>query len=214
MSPCARTTTGIKPARLGAVPRWAATAFALAALLAGCAVPPASPPAGQGAWAIRQPALARLTVWQAVGRIGVVNGQDGWHASFQWAQQGSDYRIDLIGPLGQGRVVVQGDGREVSIQTQDGQYWTAPDPDALLEQTLGVRLPVNGLRYWVRGLPEPGPATVLQTDAGGRLTRLEQNGWVIDYPAYRPAAPYELPARIVAQHQDLSVKLVIEQWTL
>jgi outer membrane biogenesis lipoprotein LolB len=54
---------------------------------------------------------------------------------------------------------------------------------------LGVRLPVNGLRYWVRGLPEPG-STPGQTDADGRLTRLEQNGWVIEYPAYanRPSA--------------------------
>ncbi|HHW76924.1 MAG TPA: outer membrane lipoprotein LolB [Xanthomonadaceae bacterium] len=187
--------------------------LALAALLSGCAVPPVSP-VGQGAWEARQPALGRLTVWRAVGRIGVVNGQDGWHASFQWAQRGPGYRIDLIGPLGQGRVVVRGDGREVSVQTQDGQNWTAPDPDALLEQTLGVRLPVNGLRYWVRGLPEPGPNPTIQTDASGRLTRLEQNGWIIDYPAYAPAAAHELPTRIVAQRGDLSVKLVIEQWTL
>lgn len=194
--------------------RWTA-ALALTAWLAGCATPPAMTPAGQNAvWTARQPELARLTRWQAVGRIGVVNGQDGWHANFQWAQQDAEYRIDLIGPLGQGRVLVQGDGREVRVQTQDGQHWTAPDPDALLEQTLGVRLPVNGLRHWIRGLPEPGPATALQTDAGGRLTRLEQNGWIIDYPAYMPANLYELPARIVAQHQDLSVKLVIERWSL
>jgi outer membrane lipoprotein LolB len=192
-----------------------AAVIALTAWLAGCTTPPAMTPAAQNAaWAARQPELARLTRWQAIGRIGVINGQDGWHANFQWAQQQAEYRIDLIGPLGQGRVLVQGDGREVNVQTQDGQHWTAPDPDALLEQTLGVRLPVGGLRYWIRGLPEPGPTTVLQTDANGRLTRLEQNGWAIDYPAYAPAAPYELPARIVAQRQDLSVKLVIEQWKL
>lgn len=184
-----------------------------AALLPGCAVPPATAP-GYSAWTARQPELARLTRWQAVGRIGVVNDRDGWHANFQWAQRDPGYRIDLIGPLGQGRILVQGDGREVNVQTQDGQRWTAPDPDALLEQTLGVRLPVNGLRYWIRGLPEPGPATALQTDAGGRLIRLEQNGWSIDYPAYTSAIPYELPSRIVARRQDVSVKLVIEQWKL
>ncbi len=185
-----------------------------AALLPGCAIPPATTPTDQSAWIARQPALARLNRWQAVGRIGVVNDRDGWHASFQWTQSDPTYRIDLVGPLGQGRVLVQGDEREVSVQTQDGQRWIAPDPDALLEQTLGVRLPVNGLRYWIRGLPEPGPATVLQTDTGGRLIRLEQNGWRIDYPAYTSATPHELPARLVARRQDLSVKLVIEQWKL
>jgi len=193
-----------------------AAALALSALLASCATPPPTVPADQNpAWAARQPALARLTRWQAIGRIGVVNGQDGWHASFQWTQRDADYRIDLIGPLGQGRVLIEGDGREVLVQTQDGQRWTAPDPDALLEQTLGVRLPVNGLRHWIRGLPEPGTATAPQIDASGHLIRLEQNGWAIDYPAHAPAPALDLdlPARIVARRQDLSVKLVIERWT-
>ena len=188
----------------------------LIALLSGCAIPPATSPEAAAAWTARQNRLARISTWQADGRIGVVSGQDGWHANFQWAQQDSGYRIDLIGPLGQGRVIVESNGTEARVQTQDGQSWTAPDADALLEQSLGVRLPVNGLRYWARGLPEPGSTPTLQTDAQGRLTRLEQNGWVIEYPAYAPTSVLnlDLPERIVARRQDLSVKLVIEQWTL
>ena len=196
--------------------RLALLVTALVVPLFGCAIPPATAPEATTAWAARQNRLARLTTWQAEGRIGVVSGQDGWHASFQWAQQNSGYRIDLIGPLGQGRVVVESDGQEARVQTQDGRNWTAPDADALLEQNLGVRLPVNGLRYWARGLPEPGSTPTLQTDDQGRLTRLEQNGWVIEYPAYAPTSMLNLdmPERIVARRPDLSVKLVIEQWKL
>jgi outer membrane lipoprotein LolB len=186
--------------------------FMALALLAGCATSPFSSPAAQTAWSARQSALVQLTHWQAAGRIGVVNEQDGWHANFQWDQQGSTYRIDLIGPLGQGRVAVQGDEHVVSVQTQDGQQWTASDADTLLEQSLGVRLPVNGLRYWVRGLPEPGAPPRIELDGEGRLIRLEQNGWIIEYPAYVTVARFDLPTRIVARRQDLSVKLVIEQW--
>ena len=73
----------------------------------------------------------------------------------------------------------------------------------------------QGLRYWIRGLPEPGASPTLQTDAEGRLTRLEQNGWIIEYPAYAYAAPLslELPERMIARRQDLSVKLIIEDWS-
>lgn len=188
----------------------------LVALLSGCTVAPPSSLTAPDAWTTRQSVLTRSTRWHATGRIGVVNDQDGWHASFQWAQQDNGYRIDLIGPLGQGRVSIEGDNRAVRIQTQDGQNRTAPDPDTLLEQTIGTRLPVTGLRYWARGLPAPGPTSLLQTDAAGRLTRLEQNGWVIEYPAYVPTSipNLDLPERIMARRQDLSVKLVIEQWTL
>ncbi len=186
----------------------------LAAMLGGCATPPGPAPADQTVWLTRQSALAALTDWQVSGRIGVVSGQDGWHANFQWVQQGADYRIDLIGPLGQGRVVIEGDARQARVQTQDGQQWTAPDAEVLLERALGVRLPVNGLRYWARGLPAPGPTATLQTDAEGRLTRLEQNGWIIEYPAYAPVAAFDLPARIAARRPDLGIRLVIEQWSL
>ena len=188
--------------------------LASTAWLAGCAVAPGPSPEQASARAERQQELTRLTRWQAVGRIGVINGQDGWHANFQWTQHERDYRIDLIGPLGQGRVLIRGDGQQVTIQTQDGQSQTAPDPDSLLERTLGVRLPVEGLRYWIRGASEPGPIAALQTDASGRLLRLEQKGWILEYPAYSPSASPALPARIVARRQDLSVKLVIDQWTL
>lgn len=195
-----------KKARWGIVPALT--------LLVGCAVAPSMSPEATKAWTARQSALLNLIQWQATGRIGVVNGQEGWHAGFQWTQQDSGYRIELIGPLGQGRVRVEGDAREVRIQTADGQTQTAPDPDILLEQAVGARLPVQGLRYWIRGLPEPGAAPTLQTDAKGRLIRLEQNGWIIEYPAYGYAAPLrlELPERIIARRQDLSVKLVIEEW--
>lgn len=183
----------------------------LAASLTSCAVTPTTPADGQSAWPLRQAQLAQMTHWQVTGRIGVISGQDGWHAHFQWDQQESDYRIDLMGPLGQGRILIQGDPQQVRLQTQDGQQQIASDPDTLLEQSLGVRLPVNGLRYWIRGLPAPGPVSALQTDSDGRLTHLEQNGWTIDYPAYSSATG-NLPAQILAQRQELSVKLAIEQW--
>lgn len=194
--------------------RWTAAMSLALMLFAGCATPPPviSPEAAR-AWSARQTVLTQLAAWRADGRIGVVSAQDGWHANFQWVQQDAGYRIHLIGPLGQGRVTIESEGWEVRIQTQDGQRWTAADADELLEQSLGVRLPVNGLRYWARGLPEPGSTPRLEMDASGRLTRLEQNGWIIEYPAYTPTAlNLDLPERIVARRADLSVKLVIEQW--
>lgn len=193
-------------------PHWLALFF-LASLVGGCATSFVGSPESDPAWAAHQQQLMGLNRWQAVGRIGVVSGQEGWHTAFQWSQDGENYRIDLIGPLGQGRVLIQGNADEVRIQTQDGQQRSAPDPDRLVEQILGVRLPVSGLRYWIRGLPEPQIATTLQTDADGRLSHLEQNSWMIDYPAYATAVSPDLPERIVARRQDLNVKLVIERWT-
>ena len=184
-----------------------------AVLVSACAVAPTAGPPGER-WELRRAALASLQDWSLVGNMGVLTEQQGWHASFQWSQEGQRYRIDLIGPFGQGQVRIEGDGQGVRVRTAAGQVLTAADPEQLLEDAVGVRIPVDGLRYWVRGLPDPHRRSVLADDGLGRLTRLEQGGWVVEYPRYMPVAALELPAQIRARKGDLNVKIVIQQWNL
>ncbi|MEZ5583144.1 MAG: outer membrane lipoprotein LolB [Candidatus Competibacteraceae bacterium] len=91
--------------------------------------------------------------------------------------------IDLLGPWGQGRAY-RGWCRAVSVRTADGQIHSAPDPEQLLADTVGMRIPLDGLRYWVLGVSDPTRPSQPMGDERGRLTRLEQDGWVIEYPRY------------------------------
>ena len=184
------------------------------ALLSACAAVPLSVPLASTPWPSRQATLNALHYWDASGRIAVVNEQNGWHASLHWIQQGPNYVIELFGPLGQGRLTIQGNPKTVSVQTSDGQVLSAVAPEQLLEQTTGMRVPINGLIYWLRGLPDPAQQSELSGDQQGRLTRLEQGGWVIEYPVYAEVAQLELPTRIQAQRDQLKVKVVIERWQL
>lgn len=184
-----------------------------AVLLGACAVGPTAGPPGER-WESRRAALTALQDWSLTGNMGVLTAEQGWHASFQWTQEEQGYQIDLIGPFGQGRVHIAGDAQGVQVRTADGQALTATDPEQLLADAIGVRIPVAGLSYWVRGLPDPRQPSVLAGDSLGRLTRLEQGGWVVEYPRYMPVAALELPAQIRARKGDLSVKIVIQQWRL
>jgi outer membrane lipoprotein LolB len=181
-------------------------------LLAGCATPVET--ATHPAWPARQRALAALRDWSVNGRLAVTTAQEGWHVSLYWVQQGPVYHIDLIGPLGQGRVRIQGDAQGVSLRTADGQFQRATDADELLTQAVGVRIPLNGLLYWMRGLPDPGQPGALALDEQGRLSRLEQDGWQIDYLDYMPVAPLELPRRIRATQGEIKVQVVVNDWSL
>jgi len=182
------------------------------ALLAGCATPVET--ATHPAWPARQRALAALRDWSVNGRLAVTTAQEGWHVSLYWVQQGPVYSIDLIGPLGQGRVRIQGDAQGVALRTADGQFQRATDADELLERAVGVRIPLNGLLYWVRGLPAPGQPDSLALDEQGRLSRLEQGGWQIDYLDYMPVAPLELPRRIRATQGEIKVQVIVNEWSL
>jgi outer membrane lipoprotein LolB len=175
-------------------------------LVAGCATTPA-PRSSQSA--------ATVTAWQLNGRVSLTRGEEGWHAGLYWQEQADTFYLRISGPLGQGGFQLNGDVRGVVLVDADGQTFAARDVDALLVQVTGWQLPVRGLRYWIRGLPEPAAGTVHTTrDEAGQLRRLEQSGWTVNYQRYQLVDDILLPAKLQLLHDDVSVRIVIDQWEL
>jgi len=175
-------------------------------LLAGCTTTPA-PRSSQSA--------ATLSAWQFNGRVSLTRGEEGWHAGLHWQEQAGTFYLRISGPLGQGGFQLNGDARGVVLVDADGQTFAAQDADALLVQVTGWQLPVRGLRYWVRGLPEPAVGKKQITrDEAGQLRRLEQSGWTINYQRYQLVDGISLPAKLQLAHEDIAVRIVIDQWQL
>ncbi len=184
----------------------------IVALVGGCATTQPLHSADARSWTERRAILSTYSDWSLSGRIGITTPQEGWHASLDWVQQSGDYTIDLIGPLGQGRVLIRGDQQSVEVQTPEGRRVSANDPDRLVQESLGLRIPIKGLTYWVRGFPNPERPSQVEGDDQGRVTHIEQDGWLIDYPRYETVAGLEMPARINARRGDVSVRVAISAW--
>lgn len=190
-------------------------ALALTLLLSACAglrdttTPPAAEP-----WQARQQTLEELQQWDLSARISVSRGDDGWHGSLRWRQRTNTYAIDLVGPLGQGRIDIDGTPSMVRLRTDDGRELRAADVETLLADATGLGLPISGLFYWIRGLPEANMPAQLMGDEQGLLTGLQQNGWNIVFSDYQLIDALQLPTRITAQQEDLQVKLAIQTWKL
>ncbi|MCA1804512.1 MAG: hypothetical protein LC646_04000 [Xanthomonadaceae bacterium] len=52
----------------------------------------------------------------------------------------------------------------------------------------------------------------LAFDAEGRLARLEEAGWVVEYQGYGEDTLPPMPARIALEHAGLRLRLVVDQW--
>ena len=181
-------------------------ALLAALLLAGCTTTPA-PRGSQDA--------AAMSSWQFNGRISLTRGDEGWHAGLHWQEQAGSFYLRVSGPLGQGGFQLNGDARGVVLVDADGQTFAALDADALLVQVTGWQLPVTGLRYWVRGLPAPAAGKVQAVhDEAGQLRHLEQSGWTINYQRYQVVEGVSLPAKLQLAHEDIAVRIVIDQWQL
>lgn len=187
----------------------------LLAMLAGCAVEPPRQPASSRelAWQERQAQLKPLQLWQLTGRLAIQSGDDGFNATLIWRQEQDKYRMQLVAPLGQGSMQLEGDNQQVELRTSEGNSAVAADPDTLILTQLGWRVPVSALRYWVLGLAAPGDA-VMDIDEFGRLHRLKQSGWEVEFLDYTMHGTQELPARLFVNNHQAQVRLVIKRWEL
>jgi outer membrane lipoprotein LolB len=83
-----------------------------------------------------------------------------------------------------------------------------------LRHVTGWEMPVSGMHYWVRGLAVPGVEAQLERDASGRVSLLDQSGWAISYDRYQTVAGLILPGRLRMERDDITVRLVIDEWLL
>lgn len=155
-----------------------------------------------------------LSSWNISGAIAAKNNKKGWTASLNWLQQGpNQYQIRLFGPLGGGTVLI--DRQDSVVTFTDGpKKKTSANAEELLQKETGIRLPVNNLYYWVRGLPAPGSAQSTQRDKENRIISINQNGYTINYTGYTTIAGMNLPSKIRLQGHGVMIKLVIKHWEI
>lgn len=186
--------------------------FLLLFSLTGCAVQRGVELPPMPDWDARRGVLSDLSEWEFKGRIGVSSGEEGFNGNLRWWQRGDLFRASVSGPLGIGKVRMEGDGHTVTVTDDDGEVTELEDADADLRAMYGWTLPVASLRYWALGIPDPrSPA---KTDFGedGRLARLEQRDWTVRISDYSEEGGQPMPRRMTAVNHDTKVRLVIDNW--
>jgi outer membrane lipoprotein LolB len=184
---------------------------ACAAVLAGCAAlrpKEPSPPAAAASWDERRKDLEQATRWDLEGRAAVALGQQGWQASLNWRQTGADSELHLAGPLGIGALMIKVTPAGLSLNG-------APPSDAVvaqLQDRLGFELPLDNLRYWLLGIPDPNTPFELTRNAQDRAVRLSQAGWNIEYDDYMAGDGDLLPKRLVLTRAEARVRIAVDRW--
>jgi len=168
----------------------------------------------QGFWAARQQAMAALDSWDIHARAALTLKGEAYNIGLSWKRGGDRFMLLLHAPFGQGVFRIDGVvGDHYRLRLPDGQVITDATPEALLEKVIGWSLPIGGLEYWIRGIPQPDSDFSHRITRAGRLRSISQDRWTIDYLDYfetRQAA--QLPRRIKLARDEITLKLVIERW--
>jgi outer membrane lipoprotein LolB len=180
--------------------------WCLVLMLSACSTVPVGPENHYSK--IAREHLYQLERWSFEGRLALTGINDSWSASINWGHRPDDEKIKLSGPLGQGATVILLTGDLVTIDRGDGRAQSSTQPEAFINQQLGMFVPVRSLRYWVVGLPEPASAYV-ETVAG-----FKQAGWLIEYKQMQPVDDQSMPRKITVTNEQVKLKLILDEWVL
>ena len=177
-----------------------AAAVALAALSAACAQ--------------LQTAVPEKVVFELSARLAARYGAESFSGNLAWRHAERNDEMLITTPLGQGVARIVREGDTVILTTAEPKEYRASDAESLTEQVLGFRLPLAGLADWVRARPSanasPSGDASFKADRSpdGRLQKLEQSGWTIEYQAYDG----ERPTRLRLLYPGIELRLAISAW--
>lgn len=196
------------------------------ALLAACAgqpvreAPPVATDAALATQEAREAALRADVEWSLAGRVALANGDRGGSGRLDWRQSGSSYAVSLSAPITRQSWRLRIGPEGATLEGLEGGPRHGPQASELLLRSTGWRIPVEALPDWLRGARAAGlgPA-VMAFGVDGRLARMEQGGWTIEYsgwglpdalPADGPGVA--LPHRLEAVRGEARVRLVVDDW--
>jgi outer membrane lipoprotein LolB len=174
-----------------------------------------TPPVNQQiSWSKRKALLQHIQHWRAQGIVGVRYKNKAQTANVNIMVNNNQYQLQLYGPLGADRVIIDGNANRVSMRTSDGRIYNANTPEHLLTEQLGWSLPVINMLYWLRGLPAPNLTANIRFDEYHHIKNMRQQGWLIHYSRFSGVNNYDLPTKIIMHNHGLTATIVIGEWQL
>jgi len=170
------------------------------------------------AWQQRQQTLGTVPRWLLNGRASVTYRGENWPFSLQWQQRTvQDYALSIYHPLTRNRLgKLTKQAKNARFIDSKGKTYHDSSAEHLLQKQLGVKIPIAGMQYWVRGIAAPQyPIEAFQLDSMGRPTTIQQAGWTIRYADYNNSTYDALPQRVDivrTKPETIKVKMRIKQW--
>jgi len=175
-------------------------------------IAPAVPEKVMADWPARRAQLQMRAQFTAQGRIGVVAGTDGFNGHLRWSQDGTRSTVSLDGPFGVGGVRIVADAGLLTVTNPSGEALDSQAAHDALVRRLGFEPPLNSLRYWIQGVPDPAGLSTESLGAQGYLATLAQSGWTVTFNGYMQTPDGALPQKMTVARDQVRVKLVIEAW--
>lgn len=143
--------------------------------------------------------LADEVDFVAEGKLAVRDGAESHSGNFRWQQSGDGYRVEVWGPLGQGRTQFSGNAQDMRV-LQGQKLLARGRPEDIMAAHVGWSIPVDLLPGWLRG-----------DGVRDDLADIEVDGWWVSFSAFQGEGDRRSPRRIRATRGDRRIVVSIRQ---
>jgi outer membrane lipoprotein LolB len=159
-----------------------------------------------------QTAPSDNTVFELNARLAARYGAESFSGNLAWRHAERNDEMLITTPIGQGVARIVRDADRVTLTTAEPKEYRAADAESLTQEVLGFRLPLAGLADWIRARPSGDAPFKEERSPDGRLKKLEQSGWTVEYLDYGTNGAPPLPARLRLLYPGIELRLAISQW--
>ena len=177
----------------------------------------------------RQQTLEKLQHWRVKGKLLFKSPEKKQSVSLNWTQDHSRADLRLTTFMGISVLKMISDQHSATLEA-DGKTVTSNNPQRLLARTTGIALPVNELRYWMKGATSQNnqDQQVQLLDEYNRVSQIRLldgnfQPWQIDYQQYmtiplskqiNQQQSVQLPQKIRLSGNDMQITITIKDWEL
>ncbi|KGI77185.1 lipoprotein insertase outer membrane protein LolB [Oleiagrimonas soli] len=166
-----------------------------------------------GAQQAREQALSARTHWTIEARLAVTDGEHGGSGGLTWTQDGDRYDFTLRAPVTGRSFRLRGGPGGAELDGLDQGPMHGVDAEHLLARALGWRVPLQQLRYWVKGLRAPDSPATLRFGNDHLPSLLQQDGWKVEYRDWFADSQPAVPRKVFASMGNYRVRVSIEHWS-
>jgi outer membrane lipoprotein LolB len=163
--------------------------------------------------------LLAMQHWKLEGKIAFITPQEKESAGISWRinEQSGTQQLNLNSYLGINVLDLTSEQAKHTIKF-DGKTYAGSNLPELIQSLTGLHLPLEALRFWLKGIPYNSTDQILFDSTSHlptKLTSLYQGDlWQINYQQYKTIGTYPLATKMMITKDDLLIKIAINKWQM